>query len=266
MNKQNFLKTVQRKTRDQEVVKFYDELISDRTENGESEESVISSINISDIKEAESPATVLGSNRRKKFSLTSRSFWLCVFVPYHKAFQNKTFLTVYLSLFFLTIPLSLSYAAVVLSLLISAAAVAVSAAASAAAVVISLIAYAAVCVIAAPCYIVMGIFDFRTSFANGLAMIAGGVALAGLAILFLWLFKSCNTLRILCFVKRENRTAAFARAKKHRRLWALFYIIAPIALIAGGLLFVIAFKSANWDIAVFKKTFDVVDWFKRNFR
>lgn len=256
MNKKEFLKALQKRTNDSDIVKYYDELISDRVEAGEQEDQVVASIgeiDVQNIKQEQEISITKEKNGWSKLAYQSGKALKSMFLP----FNNKTFRIIYFSLFFITIPLTISFFAIIFSLFVTVLSMVLSLAITFASIVFSFAACALSCIIASPCAIIMGLIDFKTSFALGFTHIGGGIALFGLAVLFYGLTKFL--FRIM-FLRKKTKQ------QTNKKLWKTLYIIAPITILIGGIMFVIALYSVDWDITRFKDAFDVIDWFNRNFK
>ena len=283
MNKDEFMKLLSARlgvmTSDekQKALDYYDELFMDRCGNGEKEEDIIESFgDVGYIAErllgdsgdstsymSQEEATCIASTSKRavaKMQKVCSDGWDASVKVVKKSFsplKNKTVLTVYISLCFITVPLTLAAIVVAFSLVLTAAAIVFSVVIAVLSVVLALaitvisfvIAFG-VCgfafLVAGPLYSVYGIYVATYNFGAGFAMIGCGLVLVALGVVFIMSLYSFNYLRILLFVKKNKQEKIATMSKKYKfgRCVSMMLIVA----IVGASVFMIGFGNSDWDV------------------
>lgn len=236
MNKKEFNKELLRELADlpqeerAKIIDYYDELYFEKLEAGEGEEEIINSFGI-----PRQIAKRVLAESDTPFKRTARG----IKEKGVSIFTNKTFLTVYFSLFFITIPLTLAALATVFSLLVGAAAIFFSVY-----VIVFSVAFAGVVSIV---YAVVLLF---TSFASGIAALGIALAAISIALLFAQVLKLQNKLLIHVFGKKNREVKQTPKALRTM----LSPILALVILLTGSVFFTTGLGSVNWNLSALDTT------------
>lgn len=209
----------------QKALEYYDELFCDRKERGEAEETIIESFGSpEDIAARIHGETVFTKTTRKVKSTILRIF------------TNKSFLIFYFSAFIITFPLTIAAFSIALGVGITVVSV-----------IIAFGAVALACGIAGPLYLIFGPISAGGFNSAGLALFGCGAALIAIGIAFFMLLKVLDYLRILVFVKTENKSKAYKHVNKGN-LFLKLTVIACILFVAGGSIFTVGLATADWNV------------------
>jgi len=211
----------------QKIVDYFNELFWEKSDAGEDEKSIIKSFGDIDEIVASFTEDSFFEKNVKAIKSKTRSF-----------FSNKYLLTVYFSLFFITIPLTIAALSIVFSLGIAVLAV-----------IFSFFVCGVVFVIAGPLYAGYGVYLLFSHPASGLAQIGVGVCVFGMGVLFFLLLRYVEFLRILVFVKKGNKKKAYARANGMKKLRAVLAITSVVIIVLGAGVFTAGFAKADWSYA-----------------
>jgi|GEM_PF-7082595 len=249
----------------QKALDYFNELYYDMLEKGGNEQEIIRSFGSMDEIAARlmpEPAQVsneiltinktlpaeTGESKKRKTSVFAKIFVSPV-VWFKNLFKNKTFMTVYFSLFFITIPVTIALFCIPFSILIAIFATVVSVIAALISLIVSFAACAAAIIIAGPLYIGYGIYILVANINTnaGLALMGSGFALVSLGIGFIILFKLFNYINTLVFNRAEKREKALERFNKRLKLRRKMGF-AVTAFLTGAVLFAVGFGNSDWNI------------------
>lgn len=231
----------------QKALDYYYELFYDRLERGEAEEEIIASFGSpEEIASRISGETVFTKTTRKVKEKVTKTT-LGVTATIKRIFTNKSFLIFYFSAFIITFPLTMVVFSVVLSLGMAALGIALGLGITAFAIVFSIAACVFAFMIAGPLYMIFGPISAGGFNSTGLALFGCGLALIALGIAFYMLLRTLDYLRILVFVKRENKPKAYSRVNKGN-IFLKLSIITCIVFVAGGSVFTAGFAMTDFNI------------------
>jgi len=231
----------------QKTLDYYDELFCDRAEHGEGEEEIIASFGSpEDIATQISGETVfIKTTRKVKDKLAKTTHGIKSTIA--KIFTNKSFLIFYFSAFIITFPLTIVAFSLAFALTVAAFSLALGLGIAVFAIVLSVFIITVVFLVMGPVYIIFGPISAGGFNPAGFSIMAGGVVLIGLGIAFLMLIRLLDYLRILVFVKRENKAKAYSRINRGN-FFIKLTIIACVTVIAGGAIFTAALASADFNV------------------
>lgn len=209
----------------QKALEYYDELFCDRKERGEEEETIIESFGSPE----DIAARIFGET---VFTKTTRKVKSTIL----RIFTNKSFLIFYFSAFIITFPLTIAAFSIALGIGITIFSV-----------IIAFGAVALACGIAGPLYLILGPISAGGFNPAGLALFGCGATLIAIGIAFFMLLKTLDYLRILIFVKTENKSKAYKHVNKGN-IFLKLTVIACILFVAGGSIFTVGFATADWNI------------------
>jgi uncharacterized membrane protein len=238
MNKKSFEKQLSERLgalsidEHQRILDYYNELYHEKAEQGLSESDIINSFGSIDEIVAETLAENMASTPTSISAPKQHS------ADNAKWYKNKTLWTIYLSLFFITIPLTIAVISTVLGLAIAVLSVVLS-------FVICGVVFTAVSL---P-YAAYGIVTMFSNFSAGLAQIGVGLALLAVGLVIMvgcWrLYKFTSG----CFPKNKAKpTTSKPAANRERNLLRTAAITCVAAISAGVILFTAGLGFAGWDI------------------
>ncbi|MCL2622011.1 MAG: DUF4097 family beta strand repeat-containing protein [Firmicutes bacterium] len=209
------------------TVEFYNEIFAEKLEQGESEEEIIKGFGSpKEIVKALKKESIFDNGLKKVKEKTNA--W----------FTNKTFLTVYLSLFFITIPLTIAFFSVALGLL-----------ATAFALIVSYFAVTISFLVAGLAFAMLGVYLLLfVNFNTGLAQIGAWLAIFAMGVALLFCTKYLNKLRVLIFVSKSKRPEAMQKANRYPVRHRIGLVSSATIFIMAGLIFLWGFAGVGFNI------------------
>ena len=211
----------------QKALDYYNELFLDRQEHGESETDIIKSFGSPE----EAAARIL--SEPSVFTKTTRKLKATA----NKFFTNKSFLIFYFSAFIITFPLTIAAFSVAFALGVAAFSI-----------LFALFVCAVAFMVVGPLYMIMGPISAGGFTAAGWALFGCGLVLLALGIALTLLLPQLNKLRILLFVKRENKPKAFQKARWGKKTVLVVVAVIFSLTLLGGSLFTVGLASADWNV------------------
>lgn len=233
----------------QSTLDYYDELFNDRKEAGDKETDIIKSFGTPQeiaerILNDESLYTKTSRKVKSRIARTTNNAKSTI----AKIFTNKSFLIFYFSAFFITIPLTISFVAIIFSLFVGALSVALGVGITIVAVIFSFAVVAFSCIVAGPLYAIIGLITAGGFTPAGMAILGSGLALTAVGLLFVMLLRFVNYLRIFLFVKRENKPRKYKKAYFSKTAIIVLVSVMCGLLVTGGVFFTTGFARTDWDI------------------
>jgi len=172
-----------------------------------------------------------------------------IFRWFGQLFTNKSFLIFYFSAFIITFPLTAALLGVFVGLLAAAVGIVVAIVAAVLSIVVSVLAVGISFVLAGPGMMGFGALNLINGHTSaGMAQIGGGLVILGIGIVFLFFLRCLRYLRIILFVKKQNKAARYQSLRRGKVLRIVMATASAACILVGGAIFTHYFYQAGWSV------------------